>query len=112
MRQRETCLAHASEPGQRHQPVRAEAVDDPSECRSNEVPISWNAEGEGATLQVHVPEIIRNGEFLEMLRSVFAVCATYAIVVFVWYFVVGPIPSLVPVAVISVGAVAGSAPPC
>ena len=32
----------------------------------------------------------------------FAVCATYAIVVFVWYFVVGPIPSLVPVVVISV----------
>lgn len=27
---------------------------------------TWNAEGEGATLQVHVPEIIRNGEFLEM----------------------------------------------
>lgn len=37
-----------------------------------------------------------------ILYSVFAVCATYAIVVFVWYFVVGPIPSLVPVAVISV----------
>ena len=37
-----------------------------------------------------------------ILYSVFAVCATYAIVVFVWYFVVGPIPSLVPVVVVSV----------
>ena len=37
-----------------------------------------------------------------ILFGVFAVCATYAIVVFVWYFVVGPMPSLVPVVVISV----------
>ncbi len=37
-----------------------------------------------------------------ILYGVFAVCATYAVVVFVWYFVVGPIPSLVPVVVISV----------
>ena len=37
-----------------------------------------------------------------ILYGVFAVCATYAVVVFVWYFVVGPIPSLVPVGVVSV----------
>ncbi|MDF2729063.1 MAG: hypothetical protein K0T01_849 [Acidimicrobiia bacterium] len=37
-----------------------------------------------------------------ILYGVFAVCATYAVVVFVWYFVVGPISSLVPVVVISV----------
>lgn len=27
---------------------------------------TWSAQGEGTTLEVHVPEIIRNGEFLEM----------------------------------------------
>lgn len=27
---------------------------------------TWTAEGEGAALEVHAPEIIRNGEFLEM----------------------------------------------
>ena len=37
-----------------------------------------------------------------ILYGVFAVCATYAAVVFVWYFVFGPIQSLVPVVVISV----------
>ncbi len=37
-----------------------------------------------------------------ILYGVFAACATYAVVVFVWYFVVGPIPSLVPVVVISI----------
>ena len=37
-----------------------------------------------------------------ILYGVFALCATYAVVVFVWYFVVGPIQSLIPVVVISV----------
>lgn len=27
---------------------------------------TWSAEGEGTSLEVHTPEIIRNGEFLEM----------------------------------------------
>jgi hypothetical protein len=27
---------------------------------------TWSAEGEGTSLEVHAPEIIRNGEFLEM----------------------------------------------
>ena len=37
-----------------------------------------------------------------ILYGVFAACTTYAVVVFVWYFVVGPVPSLVPVVVISI----------